>query len=86
LLAEFREQLLQLVNGLVRVDAVCFKRGGGAAVEIGPQNVDETRSRISFAFFNDPYFRSKLIRALYKLSGWSRMQTEFIADPHLALD
>jgi hypothetical protein len=79
LLAEFREQLLQLVNGLVRVDAVCFERGGGTAIEIGPQNVDETGSRISFAFLYDPYFRSKLVRALSQTERLARVQTEFIA-------
>ena len=65
---------------------MCFERNGGAAIEVGPQNIDQAGSGITFSFSDDPDLGSKPVRALYKLSGGSRMQTEFIRDAHLASD
>jgi hypothetical protein len=70
---EFREQLLQIVNGFVRVDAVGFECSGSAAIEVGAENVNETGSRKSFPTFHDPDFRSKFPRQFDKLGGWPRV-------------
>src|SRR5947199_8550430 len=84
-LMKFREQLLESIKCLFRIDAMCFECSRGAAIEVGAEDVDETGSRISFSIFYDPDFRSETVRAFAELGRRPRMQTKLISDANLAL-
>ena len=79
------EQFLQSVERFFGIDAVRFQRSGGAAIEIGAQNIDETAGRISFPVFHQPDLGAGVFGAFHELGGGARVQAELIRDAHLAL-
>jgi hypothetical protein len=84
-LAELREQFLQIVQRLVRIDTMCLEPGGRAAIKIRAQNIDQAFGRISLALFHDPDFREGMLRHFDEFGRGACVQTHFIGNANFAL-
>ena len=82
---ELGEKFLQFCENFFGIDAVRFQRNGGAAIEIGTQDIDKTAGGISFPVFDQPDLGAGVFGAFHELGGGASVQTELIRDADLAL-
>ena len=75
---EFDEERFESIESLLGVDSVSFERRGRSAIEVSPQDIDQTGRRITIVTFDDPDFGSESLCFFHEFGGRPGVQPELI--------